>query len=184
MSLCKKSVKPISPRSVKLQEQIEAEYQKEAREAAELAVQEVALESSSEEEEVEAGERVVLTVKQSLKKLEKEDDFKAAKKEVAAVFKKTKKLKKKEEVKKKEVKTELERAKKVIDLHLQAATEELEEINETIDHQLEEMNETIDLLAEKLAHWKRTARKAIKELHRIKSSCSCGRAVNYPWILK
>jgi len=170
MSLCKKSVKP--------------EYQKEARESAELADEEVAMESSSSEDEVEAGERVELTVKQSLKKREKEDEFKAAKKEVAAAFKKTKKIVKKQE----EVKTELERAKRVVDLHLQAAKDDLdyrlEEINETIDHQLEEINETIDLLAKKLAHWKRTARKAIRELVRIKSSCSCGRAVNYPWILK
>jgi hypothetical protein len=60
---------------------------------------------------------------------------------------------------------------------LKAATEELE-------FHLEEMNETIDQLAKKLAHWKRTARKDIKELYRIKTSCSCGRAVNYPWIFR
>jgi hypothetical protein len=39
-------------------------------------------------------------------------------------------------------------------------------------------------IARSLAHWQRTAQKATRELYRIKSSCSCGRAVNYPFTLR
>jgi hypothetical protein len=39
-------------------------------------------------------------------------------------------------------------------------------------------------IARLLAHWQRTAKKATRELYRIKRSCSCGRAVNYPWTLR
>ena len=39
-------------------------------------------------------------------------------------------------------------------------------------------------VARKLAHWKRRALKAAKEVCRIKRECSCGRAVNYPWIFR
>ncbi len=38
-------------------------------------------------------------------------------------------------------------------------------------------------IARSLAHWQRTAKKATRELYRIKCSCSCGRAVNYPFTL-
>ena len=39
-------------------------------------------------------------------------------------------------------------------------------------------------LAQQLAAWRRTAKKATKELYRVKRACSCGRAVNYPWTLR
>jgi hypothetical protein len=39
-------------------------------------------------------------------------------------------------------------------------------------------------VARKLANWKRKALKAAKEVRRIKRECSCGRAVNYPWIFR
>jgi hypothetical protein len=39
-------------------------------------------------------------------------------------------------------------------------------------------------IARLLAHWQRTAKKATRELYRIKRNCSCGRAVNYPFILR
>jgi hypothetical protein len=39
-------------------------------------------------------------------------------------------------------------------------------------------------IARLLAHWQRTAKKATRELYRIKRSCSCGRAVNYPFTLR
>jgi hypothetical protein len=39
-------------------------------------------------------------------------------------------------------------------------------------------------LAAELAHWRRTAKKATRELDRIKRACSCGRTVNYPFILR
>jgi len=42
----------------------------------------------------------------------------------------------------------------------------------------------IEEVAKKLAHWKRRALKANKELRHIKRECSCGRAVNCPWICR
>jgi hypothetical protein len=39
-------------------------------------------------------------------------------------------------------------------------------------------------IARLLAHCQRTAKKATRKLHLIKRSCSCGRAVNYPWTLR
>lgn len=42
----------------------------------------------------------------------------------------------------------------------------------------------IAAVVRKLVHWKRSALKANKELRRIKCECSCGRVVNYPWIIR
>jgi hypothetical protein len=39
-------------------------------------------------------------------------------------------------------------------------------------------------LADELALWKRTAKKATRDLYRLKRACSCGRAVNYPFTLR
>ena len=42
----------------------------------------------------------------------------------------------------------------------------------------------IVVVASKFVYWKRRALKANKELDRIKRSCSCDRAVKYPWIFR
>ena len=115
-------------------------------EAAEEAVELVAIESSSEDEE-QAGAPSLAKRK---KQLEKEEDIKAAKKEVSGIFKKVRKV----------------------------------QTAEDIPAVFAEINDAVDHIAKELVHWKRAARRASKELARIKRECSCGRAVNYPFILR
>jgi hypothetical protein len=131
-SLTRKQSMSMSPRSEKLQDEIELQYQKATKEAAELAAEEVAMESTSEEEEEEGS----FSLKKRKRQLEKEAELHVATEEVRAVF-----------------------ANK-------------------------EKPDKVAHLAKQLAHWKRMARKATKEVRRIKSECSCGRAVNYPWIFR
>ena len=134
----------MSPRSQKLQEEIEAEYQKEVEESAGVAEELQYMESSSDEVEEEAdasaaaaaAAAAAVSLRKRKRELEKGAELKVATKEVAAIFDDT------------------EKADKIAEM------------------------------AKKLAHWKRTARRLAKEVYRIKKSCSCGRAVNYPYIFR
>ena len=143
----------LSPRSESIQKKADEEYEQACAEAAEEAVELVAMESSSEDEQ-QAGEP---SLAKRAKQLEKETELKATKKEVSGVFKKVRKIQTAEDIK--------------------AAKKEFTAV-------FAEMDDAIDHIAKQLAHWKRTARKATKELARIKRECSCGRAVNYPFIFR
>jgi hypothetical protein len=153
MSLAEPELFCTSPRAHEIQKKAEEEFEKAWAEAAEEAVELVAMESSSEDEE-QAGAPSLAKRK---KQLEKEDDIKAAKKEVCGIIKKVRKVKTAEDIK--------------------AAKDEFTTV-------FAEMNDAVDHIAKQLAHWKRAARRASKELARIKRECSCGRAVNYPFILR
>ena len=142
-----------SPRAHETQKKAEEEFDKMCAEAAEEAVELVAMESSSEDEEQAGAPSLAKRAKQ----LEKYEDIKAAKKEVRGIIKKTRKFETAKDIK--------------------AAKDEFNAV-------FSEMNDAVDHIAKELAHWKRAARRASKELARIKRECSCGRAVNYPFILR
>jgi ribosomal protein S20 len=110
--------------------------------------------ASSTEDEEQAG---APSLAKRAKQLEKQQDIKAAKKEVSGIIKKVRKF---------------ETA-----MDIKAAKDEFTAV-------FAEMNDAVDHIAKQLAHWKRAARRASKELARIKRECSCGRAVNYPFILR
>ncbi len=142
-----------SPCVREIQKKADEEYEQACAEAAEEAVELVAMESSSEDEEQAGAPSPAKRAKQ----LEKEEDIKAAKQDFSRVIKKVRKFEAAQDIK--------------------AAKDEFKAV-------FDEMNDAVDHIAKQLAHWKRAASRASKELARIKRECSCGRAVNYPFIMR